>query len=74
MTRHLESRSTSLVSQRRVLNQVNARITDVGKRILHARRVLVQEAIAIFGVQQDITQVWSIAGLLLPGPEGMKCE
>ena len=61
-----------VATRRRVVQHVTKRADDVGKRILHARRVLVQEAIGIFGVQQDKKKVWRIAGLSLPGPEQMR--
>jgi hypothetical protein len=44
---------------------------DVALRILHARKVLVTEAIGIFGISND-GGMWSIAGLDLPDPVTMR--
>lgn len=40
---------------------------EVGKRIIQARKVLVREAVDVFGVQR--TRGWEIAGLELPPPD-----
>ncbi|CAK9786681.1 hypothetical protein CC85DRAFT_286829 [Cutaneotrichosporon oleaginosum] len=40
---------------------------EVGKRIIQARKVLVREAVDVFGVQR--TRDWEIAGLELPPPD-----
>lgn len=46
---------------------------DIGKRIIHARRVLVREAVDVFGVQRR--KNWEIAGLQLPpSPELFRLE
>lgn len=40
---------------------------EVGKRIIQARKVLVREAVDVFGVQRN--KGWEIAGLELPAPD-----
>lgn len=52
---------------------VRSKQHDVGKRIIHARRVLVREAVDVFGVQRR--KAWEIAGLALPAsPELFRLE
>lgn len=58
---------------------MNARIVavrqqqrEVGKRIIQARKVLVREAVDVFGVQR--TKGWEIAGLELPPPDHFRCR
>ena len=68
-------RSIMTVNIRRAaVERIDKLSEDLGKRILHARRVLVREAIGIFGVHQDSLRMWQIAGLRLPCPEKMKSE
>ncbi|KAL7419869.1 hypothetical protein Q5752_005785 [Cryptotrichosporon argae] len=44
---------------------------DVAKRLIHARRVLVREAIEVFGVLEG-RHGWEIAGAVLPSPESFR--
>jgi hypothetical protein len=47
---------------------------ETSRRILHARRVLISEAISIFRVESKPNGVWSIAGRSLPSADRMQCE
>ncbi|WVR04099.1 hypothetical protein IAU60_001098 [Kwoniella sp. DSM 27419] len=40
--------------------------------IVHARRVLVREAVAVFGVRKRTSGDWEIAGLILPSPDAFR--
>lgn len=52
---------------------VRSKQHEVGKRIIHARRVLVREVVDVFGVQRR--KNWEIAGLQLPSsPELFRLE
>ncbi len=42
---------------------------QIAQRLIDARRVLVQEIVAIFGVKKRVSGDWEIAGLVLPSPD-----
>lgn len=46
---------------------------DIQQRILHARRVLIGEAVQIFGICKAVSG-WSIAGIELPIPGELRSE
>nr|XP_031859084.1 uncharacterized protein CI109_005434 [Kwoniella shandongensis]KAA5526156.1 hypothetical protein CI109_005434 [Kwoniella shandongensis] len=45
---------------------------DTTSRIIHARQVLVREAITVFGLHTTSKGEWSIAGLVLPSPDAFR--
>lgn len=47
---------------------------DVTKKLAEARRVLVREAVAVFGVIQSPLTGWEIAGMPLPTPDAFRCR
>jgi len=59
---------------RSAIRAVKGQQADVARKTLHARKVLVRETIAVFGVQQRLSSEWEIAGLALPPPDAMRGE
>ncbi|WVQ77794.1 hypothetical protein IAR50_007484 [Cryptococcus sp. DSM 104548] len=51
------------------INRTRMRQQDTTARIIHARQVLVREAVAVFGLCARPSGEWEIAGLVLPDPE-----
>lgn len=45
---------------------------DVTRRLTEARRVLIREAVAVFGVLQSPMNGWEIAGIPLPSPDNFR--
>ena len=55
------------------INDVKRQQAGVDHRLTHARRVLVPEAVSVFGVE-DSDEGWRIAGLALPLPHDIKSQ
>ncbi|ODN98039.1 hypothetical protein I350_07681 [Cryptococcus amylolentus CBS 6273] len=51
------------------INRARLGQQDATLRIIHARQVLVREAVAVFGLRKRPSGEWEIAGLVLPEPE-----
>ena len=54
-----------------MIDDVRLQQTAIDHRLAHARKVLVPEAVSVFGVELS-HEGWSIAGLLLPPPQDLK--
>ncbi|KAK8843936.1 hypothetical protein IAR55_006728 [Kwoniella newhampshirensis] len=51
------------------LKRIRFQQQDATSRIVHARQVLVREALSVFGLHQNSRRDWEIAGIVLPSPE-----
>ncbi|KIR25881.1 hypothetical protein I309_05321 [Cryptococcus deuterogattii LA55] len=65
----LKSKPSPALSLRASIKQVHSQQQVITSRIIHARRVLVREAVNVFGVRQRSSGDWEIAGIPLPDPE-----
>ncbi|OXB33524.1 hypothetical protein J007_06808 [Cryptococcus neoformans] len=65
----LKSKPSPASSLRASIKQVHSQQQVITSRIIHARRVLVREAVNVFGVRQRSSGDWEIAGIPLPDPE-----
>ncbi|WVN90517.1 uncharacterized protein L203_105753 [Cryptococcus depauperatus CBS 7841] len=54
------------------LKNIQFQLRDTESRIIHARQVLIREAVDVFGLKQHRSGAWEIAGLILPLPEAFR--
>ena len=79
VTRRADSVSSQFKSQelglrRSLLINVDRKVQEVSRRIVHARRVLVKEAIGVFGLHHRPLGGWEIAGMPLSDPRDFTGE
>ncbi|KAL0242204.1 hypothetical protein I308_105833 [Cryptococcus tetragattii IND107] len=70
----LKSKPSPALSLRASIKQVHSQQQVITSRIIHARRVLVREAVNVFGVRQRSSGDWEIAGIPLPDPENFRAS
>lgn len=70
----LKSKPSPALSLRASIKQVHSQQQVITSRIIHARRVLVREAVNVFGVRQRSSGDWEIADIRLPDPENFRGE
>ncbi|WVO24255.1 uncharacterized protein IAS62_005619 [Cryptococcus decagattii] len=68
----LKSKPSPALSLRASIKQVHSQQQVITSRIIHARRVLVREAVNVFGVRQRSSGDWEIADIPLPDPENFR--
>lgn len=67
----VESTQRTIAQRKRDITDARRKQIEINDRILHARRVLVTEAVSIFGIR-ELAGVWTIAGLAIPSPEDLR--
>ncbi|WWC59911.1 uncharacterized protein I303_102473 [Kwoniella dejecticola CBS 10117] len=60
------------VELRSAIEKCQSQQNTTAYHIVNARRVLVQEAIAVFGLTKNTMGEWTIAGIVLPGPDAFR--
>ncbi|OCF34530.1 hypothetical protein I317_03632 [Kwoniella heveanensis CBS 569] len=68
----LKSDPSPTTALQNAIKRCRSRQAEVSSNMIHARLVLVREAVALFGVRQRGKGEWEIASLLLPSPEAFR--
>ncbi|WVQ94346.1 hypothetical protein IAU59_001425 [Kwoniella sp. CBS 9459] len=68
----LKAEPSPSIALQESINRCRTRQAEVSSNIIHARLVLVREAVAVFGVRQRSSKEWEIASLVLPSPEAFR--
>ncbi|OCF78373.1 hypothetical protein I204_00313 [Kwoniella mangroviensis CBS 8886] len=68
----LQSSAKPEASFRNAIKRCEEQQRDIGYHIINARRVLVREAVNVFGLKKKSIGEWTIAGLTLPSPDALR--